>query len=133
MWFGRTWKNIKPEVFENNPHARRKISDEDILDIRTKYRQGFLVSELYKLYADKYSHATISDIINNKRFSEIQPNIEDNHRKANKKLTEDDIRLIKQLKAQGYLHKDIRAALNNKISMTTISDIVNEKRYSDIK
>lgn len=133
MWFGRTWKNIKPEVFKNNPHARRKITNEDILDIRTKYRQGFLVSEIDKLYQDKYSHSTINDIINNKRFSEIQPDIKDNHRKANQKLTEEDIRLIKQLKAQGYLHKNIRAALNNKVSMTTISDIVNGKRYSEIE
>ena len=43
------------------------------------------------------------------------------------------VRLIKKLKAEGYLHKDIRKALNNKVSMTTISDIVNNKRYSNIK
>ena len=41
-------------------------------------------------------------------------------------------KLIKKLKREGYLHKDIRRALNNKVSMTTISDIVNNKRYSNI-
>lgn len=133
MWFGRSWKNIMPEVFENNPNPRRKITDEDILDIRTKFFQGMLVSEIDELYKDKYSHATISQIINNKRFTNIQPNIEDNHRKANKKITDEDVRLIKKLKKEGYLHKDIRAALNNKVSMTTISDIVNNKKYSDIE
>lgn len=45
----------------------------------------------------------------------------------------EDVLLIRELKSQGYLHKDIRKALNNKVSMTTISDIVNYKRYSDVK
>lgn len=71
MWFGRTWKKIKPEVFENNPHPRRKTSDIDILDIRTKYRQGMAMCKIYEIYSDKYSHTTISDIINNKCFPEI--------------------------------------------------------------
>ena len=51
----------------------------------------------------------------------------------NKKITDEDVRLIKKLKKEGYLHKDIRTALNNKVSMTTISDIVNNKKYSDIE
>lgn len=133
MWFGDTWKDIMPEVFEKNPNPRRKITDEDILDIRIKFFQGMLISEIDEIYKDKYSHSTISRIVNNKAFEEIQPNIPDNHRRANKKLTDDDIRLIRKLKSEGYLHKDIRAALNNKVSMTTISDIVNYKKYADIK
>ena len=48
-------------------------------------------------------------------------------------ITDEDVRLIKKLKKEGYLHKDIRKALNNKVSLTTISDIVNNKRYSDIE
>ena len=37
MWHGRSWKHVMPEVFENNPHPRQKISNEDIIAIRTKY------------------------------------------------------------------------------------------------
>ena len=48
-------------------------------------------------------------------------------------MTENDVRLIRQLKNQEYLHKDIRKALNNKVSMTTISDIVTGKRYQNIQ
>lgn len=92
------------------------------------------ICEIDEIYKGKYSHATISRTINNKDFyPEIQPNIEDNHIRLNRKITEEDVRLIRRLKEQGYLHKEIRAELNNKVSMTTISDIVTGKRYSDIK
>lgn len=134
MWHGRAWKNIMPEVFENNPHPRQKITKEDVLDIRTKYLNGVPIKEIDKIYQGKYSHATISRTINKKDFyPELWPDIKDNHLTLNKKITEDDVRLIRQLKKQGYLHKDIRKALNNKISMTTISDIVTGKRYQNIQ
>lgn len=134
MWHGRSWKEVMPEVFENNPHKKQKITEEDILDIRTKFLSGVPIMEIDKIYVNKYSHSTISRTINKKDFyPELLPEIEDNHVRLNKKITEDDVRLIKKLKAEGYLHKDIRKALNNKVSMTTISDIVNNKRYSNIK
>ena len=103
------------------------------MDIRTKYYQGIPIKEINTVYENKYSKSTILRVINDKDFyPNLWPNIEDNHIKLNKKITEDDVRLIKKLKKEGYLHKDIRAALNNKVSMTTISDIVNNKRYSNI-
>ena len=112
----------------------KKITKEDVLDIRTKYLNGVPIKEIDKIYQGKYSHATISRTINKKDFyPELWPDIKDNHLTLNKKITEDDVRLIRQLKNQGYLHKDIRKALNNKVSMTTISDIVTGKRYQNIQ
>ena len=122
-----------PEVFENNPRPRQKITPEDVLDIKTKYYNGMSMKEISELYKGKISHTSIVDILNKKRYAEIEPEVEDHHIKLNKKITVEDIRLIRELKAKGVLHKDIRAALNNKVSMTTISDIVSGKRYSDIK
>lgn len=133
MWHGRTWKHILPEVFEKRQNTRQKITEEDILDIRIKYYQGVPIKEINILYENKYSQSTILHAINDKDFyPELWPNIEDNHVKLNRKITEEDVKLIKKLKREGYLHKDIRRALNNKVSMTTISDIVNNKRYSNI-
>ena len=133
MWHGKTWKHVMPEVFEKRQNTRQKITKEDILDIRTKYYQGIPIKEINILYENKYSQSTILHAINAKDFyPELWPNIEDNHIKLNQKITEEDVRLIKKLKREGYLHKDIRKALNNKVSMTTISDIVNNKRYSNI-
>ena len=134
MWHGRSWKKIMPEVFEHNPHQRQKITEEDIYDIRKKFLEGMPIMEIDLLYEDKYSHSTISRTINKKDFyPELWPDIEDNHVRLNKKITREDVLLIRELKSQGCLHKDIRKALNNRVSMTTISDIVNYKRYSDVK
>ena len=76
--------------------------------------------------------ALIREIVNNKRFSEIQPNIQDNHI-SRRKLTDEEIRQIRKWKAEGKLNREIRELLNNKVSMTTISDILTGKRYSEIK
>lgn len=133
MWFGGTWKEVMPEVFKEKKHSARKITDEDILDIRTKFLNGMLISEIDKIYEGKYSHSEISFIVNNKRFSEIQPDIPDNSRRANKKVSKEDVILVRKLKSEGYLHKEIKEILKDKISLTTISDIITGKRYSNIK
>lgn len=134
MWFGKTWKHIMPEVFENNPRPRQKLTNEMILDIRTKYYQGMRIKEISEIYSDICSHTSIVDIVNNKRYENIQPDIkeEDKHKHSKRKLTDDEIRYIKQLKKQGKLNREIRELLGNKVSMTTISDILTGKRYSEI-
>lgn len=133
MWHGKTWKHIMPEVFENNPRPRQKITPEDILEIRTKYYQGVTEKALKEEYKDKYSPATVHRVLSKKDFCpELCPDIPDNHVNLRQKVTPEMVRLVRQLKSEGKLHKEIRAALNNEISMTTISDIVTGKRYSDI-
>lgn len=132
MWYGRTWKHVMPEVFENNRKSSRKLTDEQILDIRTRYLQGQSVREITECYKGICSHTTISDIINNKRYKNLWPDIPDNHIQENRKVTDEDVKLIRKLKAEGKLHKEIREILNNKISMTAISDIVNNKRFTDV-
>ena len=132
MWHGRTWKHIMPEVFENKIYKKRKLNDEQILKIRELWFQGVSVSELADMFKEICSHTTISDIVNNKRFSEIQPTTQDNHI-SRRKLTDEEVRQIRKWKAEGKLNKEIRELLNNKVSMTTISDILTGKRYSEIK
>ena len=70
--------------------------------------------------------------LNNKRYEEIQPSIPDNHKKRTK-LTDDEVRQIRKWKKEGKLNREIRDLLNNKVSMSTISDILNNKRYSNVK
>ena len=50
-----------------------------------------------------------------------------------KKIEPKDVILIKQLKSKGYKNKEIQSFLNKKVGLTTISDIINNKRYADIK
>ena len=71
MWFGRTWKEVMPEVFENNPHPKRKITDEEIRTIKNLFKQGYKCSEVYHLLNEKYSRTTINDIFHERRYKDI--------------------------------------------------------------
>ena len=92
-----------------------------------------LMKDIEQLYKGKYGHATINKVLNNKYMPEIQPDIEDNHRVGNKRLTEDDVRLIRKLKAEGYTTKAIREAINNKASESSIRDVIRGRSYSYVK
>lgn len=134
MWHGDSWKEVMPEVFEKKKYPRKKLKEEDVMDIRKKFLMGISIMEIDKIYKDRYSHSTISKTINDKNlYPKLWPQIEDNHVRLNQKVTEEDVRLIRELKSKGYMHKEIKKALNNRLSLTTISDIVNYKRYADIK
>lgn len=91
------------------------------------------MKDIKEMYKNKYCAATVRRILTNKDFEPmLWPDIPDNHVNLRQKITPDDVRLVRKLKAEGKMHKEIRAIMNNKISMTTISDIVTGKRYSDI-
>lgn len=40
MWHGKTWKTVMPEVFKNNPYPAKKVTQEQIDDIRKRYDSG---------------------------------------------------------------------------------------------
>jgi group I intron endonuclease len=133
MWFGTTWKNVMPCVFEKKQHSRQKLTNKEILDIKTKFYNGMLIKDIAEIYKEVCSHTTIVDIVNNKRYKDIKPDIANNSKNGNKKIEPEDVILIKQLKSKGYKNKEIQSFLNKKVSLTTISDIINNKRYADIK
>ena len=70
MWHGETWKHIMPEVFNNNPHPRKHITQDQIKDIREKSKK-LSAWEIYNnYYKGKIGYASIWDIIHYKnRFS----------------------------------------------------------------
>lgn len=71
MWHGYSWKHVMPEVFENNPHPRKHITEDMIRDIRNKYDNGMTCAEIYHLYKEKISRTSVNDICNRTQFKEI--------------------------------------------------------------
>lgn len=71
MWHGTTWKNIMPEVFENNPHPRKKIYEEDVIKMKQLFQQGYSCAQVYHFFNEKFSRTTINDIYHGRRYSEI--------------------------------------------------------------
>lgn len=62
MWHGKTWKHIKPEVFNNNPRPKQKVTQEQINNIRNRYNNGEKIYHISKSYAGVLGHATVHNI-----------------------------------------------------------------------
>ena len=71
MWHGKTWKEVMPEVFKNNPNPRQKITVEEIKEIKTLYKSGKSCAEIYHLFKEKISRTSINDICNERRYKDI--------------------------------------------------------------
>lgn len=68
MWHGQTWKHIMPEVFESNPHPRRKISLETVQQIKDMYNnQNMSCAEIYHYFNETISRTSINDYCHNRR------------------------------------------------------------------
>ena len=129
MYYGMSWKHIRPEVFEKRTKEKRKISDEEVKKIKELWFNGYTIKEILELTNKKYSRTSISDIVNNKRYIDVTVNVKDNHPKR-RKLSEEEVKQIFKWKEQGKLNREIVELLQYKVSKTTISDILNYKRYN---
>ena len=68
MWHGKTWKHIMPEVFENNPHPRKKVTPEIIQQIKDMYNiQNMSCAEIYHYFDETISRTSINDYCHNRR------------------------------------------------------------------
>lgn len=74
MWFGQTWKEVRSEVFQNNPRPRQKILLEQVALIKYLYQHGSTAAEIFHLYKRTISRTSINDIVNNRRYQDIKPN-----------------------------------------------------------
>ena len=72
MWHGRTWKEVMPEVFENNPYPIRKFSDDEIKAIKKLFKEGLTCAQVYHHFNEKYSRTTINDIYHKRRYADIE-------------------------------------------------------------
>ena len=62
MWLGKTWKHVMPEVFQQNPHPRKKFSDEIIQQIKDMYNnQNMTCAEIFHYFNGEISRTSIYD------------------------------------------------------------------------
>lgn len=68
MWHGKTWKHIMPEIFENNPHPRKKVTPEIAQQIKDMYNnQKMSCAEIYHYFGETISRTSINDYCHNRR------------------------------------------------------------------
>ena len=83
IWLGQNWKNIMPEVFtdENKKKHilierqregifRRRLSLNEINNIRNRIKNGEAFKDIYKEYKNIYSYGGFRDVINEKHPDE---------------------------------------------------------------
>lgn len=71
MWHGKSWKDVMPEVFQNNPRPKKKATDDDIRTIRQRFDNGEGCYSISKDYKGKLAYATVYDIAHRNRFKDV--------------------------------------------------------------
>ena len=102
-------------------HARHKLTKEDVIDIRTRYKNLERCKEVEKLYADKIGPSGFSKVWKGETWKDIMPevyteenikfHVHDTGQKGSENgralLTEEDVIAIRMRKKQGESCKEI--------------------------
>ena len=126
-------------------NGRSLLNEEDVIFIRTKFKEGISRQDCYKFFKDKITLTGFSKIWNGKTWPHIMPevytkeNIERNanlgksQNNAKRKLTNEEVKQLRQWRKEGITYSEIVKKLNNKISLSTAKDIGNYKTYKEVE
>lgn len=156
VWAGRTWKHIHMDVYtekikniqKNNwdklANHKRVISDQTILDIRTKKMSGkYTLKQLYSEYKD-INYSTFQDIWYNNTFKTLIPNCEDNYKKGScirnqygennplAKYKNEEIIEIRRRRDNGESIEDVYKDYYKKSKYASFLNIWKNKTYKNI-
>lgn len=127
-------------------NGRAKLTQQDVIFIRTKYKQGCSKKDCYEYFKDKISQSGFAKIWLGKTWQYIMPEvftIENKQRnekmgkgtsnKNKRILTDSEVKKIRKQKQEGMTYEEIVKNLNNKISISTAKDIINYRTYKEVK
>lgn len=127
---------------ESNPNA--KLTDNDVIDIRTRYNNREHHNDVYELYKNKVSYSQFIFVWQGYCFDHILPEVytKENvefHKKDkrykdrywNSNFTETDVKRIRDLKKQGMSRKSVQSMFDF-INKNTFDDIWYDKTFKEI-
>lgn len=129
---------------QGSKNGRAILNEQDIINIRTKFKEGCSRQDCYKLFEDKISFRGFCAVWNGKTWIHIMPEVytqENIQRNANlgksknnrkKLLTNDEVRQLRQWRKEGITYAEIVNRLNNKLSLSTAKDIGNYRTYKEV-
>lgn len=129
---------------QGSKNGRAILNENDIIYIRTKFKEGCSRQECYKLFKNKITLTGFAKIWNGITWTHIMPevytqeNIQRNaslgKSKNNRKklLTDDEVKQLRQWRKEGLTYSEIVKKLNNKISLSTAKDIGNYRTYKEV-
>ena len=127
-------------------HPRHKLSEEDVIDIRTRYNNLERRKDVYELYKNSIGESGFSKIWKGESWQHIMPEVytPENkefhlHNTGNKgssngraRLTEDDVRIIRTRKKNGEQLKDVYDDYKNKLTRGSFSNVWCYQNWKDI-
>ena len=130
----------KKETLEKNKslqgenHPRAKLTDKEVINIRTRYKNGESVKQIYKDYQNIYSNInSFRCVVLGTSYSKVNEKLEKaDIRYSNAKLTSDQVREIRKR----YLTEKTsyaKLAKEYHVSASTIGNIVMKKAYKNIE
>lgn len=124
-------REVNKSLMDEN-HPRAKLTNNQVLDIRERYKNGESAKSIYQDFKELYSFDTFQQIILGTHYKRVG-NIPTQKEKklANSRFTEQDILDIRK----GYLEENKtqqELANSYNVSQSTIKDIVNYISYKEI-
>lgn len=126
-------------------NGRAKLTQNDVIQIRTLYAEGISRSECYKLFCDKISASGFGRVWLGQTWSHIMPEVyTEENKKRNEKLgkgqnnklrrllTDDEVKFIRQMKQNGQSASEIYCIYQDKISKSCFDDIWYNRTYKEI-
>lgn len=126
-------------------NGRALLTEADVYYIRQKYQEGNARGDIYILFKDKISESGFGRVWRGETWKNIMPEVfTEENKKRNEKLgkqkgsiskrilTEEEIKNIKQKFSEGKPLKEIYEKYKDKISLSTIADIVYLRTYKEI-
>lgn len=153
IYKNQTYKNIEPTVeeypnniaFSGQFSSKAKLSYSEVCELRKQYQQGVYWKDIYKQYKTLYPNELVFwKIYTGRQYSLVMPEVftkenQDFHaglgsagaRNGRAKLTEKDVKNIRQLHKEGKSNSEIYV-LYPQVSKTSIRDIINNKTWKNI-
>ena len=135
-----------PGHCQGEANGRARLTEADVIQIRTLYGQGCARSDCYELFKDKIELGGFVRVWTGETWQHIMPEVltEENKQrnaslgkgKASKKqrlLTDNEVKNIRQRKNNGESNLSIYEDYKHKISINTLKDVIYNKTYKDVE
>ncbi len=130
---GRTWTHVDPDwkppesKSRGIAHPNSKLTEDDIREIRELASEGLSQRKIAKQFG--VTRGTIEPILKGETWTHVDPSWQPSKPKKKTKLTEDDIRQIRQAYQEG---RSEQLARRFNVSLGTIYSIINRKTWKHV-
>jgi group I intron endonuclease len=130
---------------QGETNGRAKLTENDVIMIRTLYANGISRSDCYKMFCNKISSGGFGRVWLGQTWSHIMPEVyTEENKKRNEKLgkgqnnknrrllSNDEVKCIRQMEKDGCPASEVYLIYQNKISKSTFDDIWYNRTYREI-